>query len=65
MAFAPPRERINCSDKCETCESANKPNQCLTSNMVYEITCSHCGTIYILAKQVEQLHDTNQRASCE
>ena len=47
MAFAPPRERINCSDKCETCESVNKPNRCLTNSMVYEITCSHSGTIYI------------------
>lgn len=47
IVFAPPREKLNCSDKCETCKSAIKPNRCLTKNVVYEIMCSHCGMAYI------------------
>ena len=60
--FAPPRERINCCDKCETCESANKPNQCLTKIVVYEIMCAlYTAERYILAKPVEQLDHESKR----
>ena len=44
--FAPLREKLNCLD-CETCKLAIEPNRCLTKNVVYEITCSTCGTMYI------------------
>ena len=38
--FAPLREKPNCSDDCETCKLAIKPNHCLTKKIVYEIRCS-------------------------
>ena len=47
QVFAPTRERLNCPDNCETCKSATRPNQCFLKNVVYQITCSICGTVYI------------------
>jgi hypothetical protein len=34
-------------EECETCKSGKKSNQYLRKNGVYEITCSHCGILYI------------------
>ena len=45
--FAPPRNKPNCTDKCVTCKLASKRNQCLTKNVVYQITCTTCDIIYI------------------
>ncbi len=45
--FAPPRDRASCRDNCETCKSASKPKQCLTKNVIYEITCTCCGMVYV------------------
>ena len=45
--FAPPKQKLNCMEECETCKSGKKSNQCLRKNAVYEITCSHCGILYI------------------
>ena len=45
--FAPPREKLNCLDDCETCKLAIKPNRCLTKNVVYEIMDLTCETMYI------------------
>jgi hypothetical protein len=45
--FDPPRDRESCREDCETCKSASKPKQCLTKNVIYEITCSSCGTVYV------------------
>ena len=45
--FAPPRNKPNCPDKCVTCKLASKRNQCLTKNVVYQITCTTCDIIYI------------------
>jgi hypothetical protein len=45
--FSPPRDRASCREDCETCKSASKPKQCLTKNVIYEITCSSCGIVYV------------------
>ncbi len=45
--FAPPRDRASCRDNCKTCKSASKPKQCLTKNVIYEITCTCCGMVYV------------------
>ena len=45
--FAPPREKQSCQENCVTCISATKRNCCLLKNVVYKITCSHCGMVYI------------------
>jgi hypothetical protein len=45
--FSLPRDRESCREDCETCKSAIKPKQCLTKNVIYEITCSHCGIVYV------------------
>ena len=54
-AFSPSREKLNCPDDCETCKLVIKPNRCLTKNVVYEIACSTCETMYIreTAKRLE------------
>ena len=34
--FAPPKQKLNCMEECETCKSGKKSNQCLRKNAVYE-----------------------------
>ena len=45
--FAPPRVKPLCSKDCETCKLSEKPNRCLFKNVVYLITCTTCGIMYI------------------
>lgn len=45
--FAPRKETMNCSEKCETCKLGKKPNRCHNKNVVYEIECLHCNKVYI------------------
>jgi hypothetical protein len=45
--FAPPKVRQNCPEGCETCKISSKQNRCLKKNVVYNIICSACGTVYI------------------
>ena len=45
--FAPPTDRASCGEDREICKSAIKPKQCLTKNVIYEITYSHCGIVYV------------------
>ena len=45
--FAPPTNKPNYPDKCETCKLASKRNHCLAKNVVYQITCTICDFIYI------------------
>ena len=47
QVFSAPKGQMNCPNKCETCKSAKKSNQCLKKNVIYEINCSHCGNLYI------------------
>ena len=45
--FGPPKNKQNCPRNCETYKLATKPNRSLIKNVVYEIKCVTCGTIYI------------------
>jgi hypothetical protein len=45
--FAPPRSKPLCPKGCETCTLTDKPNRCLYKNVVYQITCTICGIVYI------------------
>ena len=45
--FAPRKETMSCSEKCETCKLGTKPNRCNNKNVVYEIPCLHCKKVYI------------------
>ena len=45
--FSAPKDRMNCPEECETCKSAKDLNNCFKKNVVYEICCSHCGSLYV------------------
>ena len=45
--FAPRKERLECPQSCQTCKSAKKSNRCNVKNVVYEIICQHCDTVYV------------------
>ena len=45
--FAPRKERLECPQSCQTCKSAKRSNRCQIKNVVYEITCQQCGTVYV------------------
>ena len=45
--FSAPKDRMNCPEECKTCKSAKDLNNCFKKNVVYEICCSHCGSLYV------------------
>ncbi len=47
QVFSAPKGQMNCPNKCETCKSTKKSNQCWKKNVVYKINCSHCDNLYI------------------
>ena len=45
--FAPRKEKLSCSDNCDTCKLAIKANLCKIKNTIYLINCLHCHLVYV------------------
>jgi hypothetical protein len=45
--FRPLPETPVCPKPCISCDTAEKPNCCYRKNVIYKITCSLCGAVYI------------------